>query len=281
MQRLFNKIAVPVDFSRRSVRAIDKAVKLANEHHCSITLLHVVTVNPFAAVAVAEGHVGIPYALINNRKELQFRLDKIAGNISPLLNASQIKAEIITGSWDEAIINYVLQHQIDLVLIGQKSAFSGKRKMLLNPDKIAERSNVPVMTVPANRRITKLLSIVIPVTQFLPVRKLMYGILMASTNNAKIKLLAVQNEKTKDNVLYYLQRAYTLIKENSNVAVETDVILSNNVAEAVNEFSRLQQADLVILNPGTQTKMPGFLSSFLGNIIQKYSSPPVLTVNPL
>lgn len=281
MQKLFNKILVPVDFSRRSLKAVEKVVDFANEYDCSIMLLHVVTINPFAAVAVAEGHVGIPYTIIDNRTELQFQLDRIIAKVSPLLNGHKITSEITVGSWDESIISFVLNNQIDLVLIGQKAKFFGKRKMLLNPDKIAERTNVPVITLPSNRRITRLFSVVIPVTEFIPVRKLMYGIFMAAKSNATIKLLAVENQKTKDNSHHYLQKAYTLIRENSNVAVETEVILSNNVAEATNEFTRLHSADLIIVNPATQTKMPGFMSSLWGNIIQKYSAPPVLTVNPL
>lgn len=80
---------------------------------------------------------------------------------------------------------------------------------------------------------------------------------------------------------YYLQRAARLIRDNSSVKVVTEVIRSENVAEAVERFTREKHADLLILNPNTQTKMPGFFSSLIGNIIQKYSSPPVLTVTPV
>ena len=282
MQKLFNKILVPVDFSTNSKKAIEKAVELAGEYNCRITLLYVVTVAPFSTVAFAEGHMAIPYQAIDNYTELELQLKKLA-DYAILYSSedSEVDYCVKLGSWNESIIEFTLQNNIDIVLIGQKGRVFRKRKMLLNPDKIAERTNVAVITIPSNRRITKLLSVVIPVTEFLPVRKLMYGIFMATTNKAIIKLLAVENQKTKDNALHYLKRAYTLIKENSDVSVETEVILSNNVAEAVNNFSRLHSADLIILNPGTQTKMPGFMSSFLGNIIQKYSAPPVLTVNPL
>lgn len=282
MQKLFNKILVPVDFSANSKKAVEKAADLANEYNCSITLLHVVTIAPFSTVAFAEGHMPIPYQTIGNYAELEFQLKTFAGYAMQYGSGKiEVDYNVKLGSWNESIIEFTLQNRIDIVLIGQIGRVFKKRKMLLSPDKIAERTNVAVITIPSNRRITKLLSVVIPVTEFLPVRKLMYGIFMATTNKAKIKLLAVENQKTKDNALHYLQRAYTLIRENSDVIVETDVILSNNVAEAVNNFSRLHSTDLIILNPGTQTKMPGFLSSFLGNIIQKYSAPPVLTVNPL
>lgn len=153
--------------------------------------------------------------------------------------------------------------------------------MLLNPDTIALKTNIPVITVPANRRLTRLFSIVIPITDFLPTRKLMYGVYIASTYDTVVKLLGIESEKNYHSMQYYLQRAARLIRDNSSVKVVTEVIRSENVAEAVERFTREKHADLLILNPNTQTKMPGFFSSLIGNIIQKYSSPPVLTVTPV
>jgi hypothetical protein len=80
--------------------------------------------------------------------------------------------------------------------------------------------------------------------------------------------------------MYYMMKAYKLISDNCSLKVEFETTQSSNVAEAVNRYAQNISADLVIVNPGTQTKMPGVLSSLLGNIIQRYSSPPVLTVSP-
>lgn len=282
MQKLFNKILVPVDFSAKSKKAVEKAVGIALDYDCSITLLHVVTTSPLSAVAVAEGHMAIPYNIIDNKTELEFQLEKLAA-IARLLSANKIKTDhlVIRGTWDEVIIEMVNQHQFDLVLIGQKGRIFRKRKMMLNPDKIAAKSNIPVITIPSNRRFTRLLSIVIPITDFLPVRKLIYGVYIASKYNTTIKLLGIENEKTNVKVQFYLQKAYQLIQQNSTLKVELDTIVSNNVAEAVSQFAMIHSADLVILNPGAQTKMPGFFSALFGRIVQKYSAPPVLSINPV
>lgn len=109
----------------------------------------------------------------------------------------------------------------------------------------------------------------------------MYAIYMASLYNTTIKLLGVENEKTKDKVQYYIQKAFMLIRDNCSIKVQTEIIFCQNVAEAVNEFAMLESADLVILNPGLETSMPGFFSSLFRNIIQRYTGPPVLTINPL
>lgn len=282
MQKLFNKILVPVDFSLKSKISIAKSVKLAEQYNCSIHLLHVNTISPFSTVLMAEGHMAIPSEMINNKSELEFKLKKYCEYAESLaVKPIRVEGIIQKGTWNDVIIDIVKQNKFDLILIGQKSSILRKRKMLLNPDKIAQKTNVPVITIPSNRRLSNLSTLVIPITDFLPVRKLMYGIYLASGNKTSLKLLGIENEKTKDHVRYYMKKAYQLVNDNCNLKVELELIASNNVAEAVNQFAMINSTDLVIVNPGTQTKMPGVLSSLFGNIIQKYVVPPVLTITPL
>lgn len=282
MQKLFNKILVPIDFSQKSKIALDKAVDIATKYSCSIHLLHVVSYSPLTTVALAEGHMAIPFNMIENEKELGYRLESMCEEIKLQARDSvHVSYSVLKGSWDDIIIHLVNENNFDMVLIGQKARTFKKRSMLLNPDLIAEKTNIPVLTVPVNRRLVRLFSIVIPITDFLPVRKLMYGIYIASNDNTVIKLLGVENRQNKDAVQYYLEKASSLIRKNCEVAVDTELIVSDNVAQAVNQYAALQAADLIIVNPNTETKMPGYFSTLLGNIIQKYSSPPVLTVNPI
>ncbi len=282
MQKLFNKILIPVDFTAKSKMAVEKACDIARQYHCSIHLLHVVPVSPFAAIAMTEGPMAIPLTHIENKTAIEAAFNKLINSVK-LLNGDSIKVEssILHGTWDEAIIEFANHNDFDLVLIGQKESFVLKRKMIINPDRIAARANIPVITVPSNKRLTNLLSIVIPITDFLPVRKLMYGVYIASSYDTTVKLLGIETEGTHDKVQHYLQKAAQLIKENSNIKVEIETLISHNVAEAVNRFTKQKSTDLLILNPQTQTKMPGFFSSLFGNIIQKYSTPPILTVNPV
>lgn len=282
MQKLFNKILVPIDFSAKSKKAIDKAMDMALEHNCTICLLSVVPITPLGALAVADGHFSVPIPLTNDNKELEYKLEKLVSYIY-LHTGGTVEAQtrILFGSWNEAIIDFSYENNFDLVLIGQDDNILKKRRMKLNPDLIAKRTNIPVITIPSNKRITRLFSIVIPITDFLPIRKLMYGIYIASGYDTVVKLLGIENEKNHAKMDHYLQQAAKLIMENSGVKVNIEKIESENVAEGVERFTRKEHADLLILNPDTQTKMPGFFSSLFGNIIQKYSTPPVLTVNPI
>lgn len=281
MQKLFNEILVPVDFSPRSKAAVEKAVEIAGQYNCRIHLLHVTNLSTFTTIALAEGHTMVPAIMVENKVALNTQMNRLVKHIQFLsTNAVRVSCSIQEGTWNESVVNFVCANNIDLVLIAQNRSTLIKRKMYVNPDFIAEKTNIPVITIPSNRRLTRLYSIVIPVTNFLPVRKLMYGVYIGSFYNTTIKLLGIENQRMKKQVQYYLTKSLQLITDNCDVRVETEIIVSNNVAEAVNQFAMLQSADLVIVNPGTQTKMPGFFSSLLGNILQKYSAPPILTVNP-
>lgn len=278
---MFNKILIPVSFSENISRLVAIAADMALQYQCQLHLLHVLPTLPVTGFPITGAYLPDLSDHEAERKELEILLQKLAHDIE-LVNKGNtlVSYSLLLGDWEESIIATVEVQHCDLVLIYQKKKLSYRKSLPVNPDHIASRSNIPVITVPYNRRLTGLHAIVIPITDFLPVRKLIYGVYLASTYNAQVKLLGIENDKTKGKVHYYLQKAYLLIRNNSSLKVDLDTIVSNNVAEAVNQFALLQSADLVIVNPGVQTRMPGWFSSLFGNIIQKYANPPVLTVSP-
>ena len=280
MQKLFNKILVPVNFSASSAKLVQKAVDIAFQYDCSIHLLHIVQ-PAFSLLLSNDDHM--PSAMIDNKNEIEFEMEKYVSLIysrqDNIDNINKPTYSILKGTLNEAVLGCITEQDIDLVLIGRNTRIT-KSKMKIDPDRIAAKTNIPVMTIPLKRDVNHLNSIVIPVTDFLPVRKLIYGIYMASTDNATLKLVGIENKKTRNIVGHYLKKAYGLIKNNCDISVHLLRVSGENVAGAVNEYTSNHSTDLVIVNPRIQTRMPGFFSSFFGNILQKYSSQPVLTINP-
>lgn len=282
MQKLFNNILVPIDFTSDAGKTLDKAIDLANEFKCNIFLLHVVPVSPFVAASLAEGHSFIPHHLAENKRMLEAQMKNLVSSADPGSDQQyKISGTVQSGNWNENVLDFITEQKIDLMMIGQKPAMFWKRKLILNPDLIAKKTNIPVITIPTNKQLKEFYSIIIPITDFLPIRKLMYGIYIASRHNARLKLLGIENSSNTVKVRHYLHKAYQLIRDNCTVAVDLEMVTSNNIADAISSYSNRHAADLIILNPEKQTRMPGFFSSVFGNIIQKYSGPPVLTVNPV
>lgn len=280
MQKLFHRILVPVDFSFRSVKAAEKAVKTAAVYQSSVTLLHVVTKNADAAVNAAPSPMHVPYDHIADRQELEFQLAKLADRtVRKIQPPVAVTTDIVTGIWDDTVINYVRNYSFDCMIIGQQGGFATKRHMRLNADKIADAANIPVVTIPANRKLISLKSITIPVTDFFPVRKLLYGVYLASRNHASIDLLGIEQEQNNEVTDYYLRKATDWLLQHG-VTVKVTKVQHTNTAAAITEFVNKNETDLLILNPGLKTTMPGWRSSLMGMITKKYSLPPVMTVNP-
>lgn len=278
MQKLFNKILIPIDFTSDSGTLLEKAADIAIQYNCSIHLLHVVSYTSSWLTSAIRSKK-IPLESIKNEKDLNMQLNKLCSSIPYILkNKLQVGYSIVKGTWDEVIIDMANHQHYDLVIIGQKTRLTLKRKLHINPDNVAQRTSIPVITVPLNRQLKNFGAIVIPVTDFLPIKKLIYGIYLSNQYNTTIKLLGIENKKTEMNLQHYLSKAYYLVKDNCNVPVEFKIILSNNVVTAVNEFANHNQADLIIMNPETQTKMHGFFSK-LTSMLQKHSALPLLTIN--
>jgi nucleotide-binding universal stress UspA family protein len=78
---------------------------------------------------------------------------------------------------------------------------------------------------------------------------------------------------------HYLKKSFQLIRDNCQVPVDIATVVGVSVADAVNEYAHRNAADLVIVNPGRQSRMPGIVSLLTGSVLQKYSIPPVLTIS--
>lgn len=278
MKKLFNKILVPVNFSSRSTKLVHIAADIARKYDCSIHLLHVVSNSPFSYLPFGANYIYTTDYIIDNKKEIESEMEKYRAVInSKLGDEDRCSYTIVKGNWNDGVIQNVKDQTIDLVLIGQRPLIA-KRRMRINPDKVATKADCPVITIPVDRDITKMKFIIIPVTDFLPEKKLMYGAYVASIYNATIKLLGIENNQTRDSVSHFLKKSYNMIKNYGDITVHLDKIKGDNTAGTLNEFAGRNAVDLIIVNPGTQTRMPGFLSTLWGNILQRYSRLPVLTV---
>ncbi len=272
MQKLFNKILVPVDFTNHSKVTLERAGDIAKQYNCSLYLLYVSRVS---LSSVSGNSSDIPATVFEQMEELRLLVREYTAN------TITIDYSILPGSWDEIIIDMVTTKGIDLVLTGQEKGKKYKPHLnAINPDKIAAKTNVPVLTIPAGQQLLDSYSIAIPVTNFLPVRKLMYGVYMASHYHTRIKLLGIITSETKDKVQYYMEKAYLLLRENCDVEIELKTIASQDVSTAVNEYTAHQSADLIIINPGNQDKQQGFFAKLFEDMMHRTLKPVVLTVAP-
>ena len=135
------KILVATDFSTCSTRTVEHAVALALQCGATLTLLHVIDINPTAAFSYAGGAEALMRGL---RAEAITQMNRLTGS----LTSAQVDAQpmLVEGLPAEEIVEQ--SHGCDLVVLGRESA---KRSWGLfakhTTQRVIEAAACPVLVV--------------------------------------------------------------------------------------------------------------------------------------
>jgi len=252
MVKLFNRILVPVDFSPGSINALERGVEMAKEYQCHLHLLHVIS-DQTPVIFPDEDVMGRAREMKRNRPVLEFELAKLAEQMRQISdNEVGIGYTIEQGRWNSWVIDLVNNYSFDLVLLSMPEKVTRKIRYCLDVDRIAAATDIPVITIPVARQLKKFYSVLIPVTDFLPIRKLIYGVYIASQYKASVQLLGVEGKRGYDRTHYFLERAYDLIRECPLPGIYSEMSRLHKVEEAVQDKWSDGVTSLVILNPDMQ-----------------------------
>jgi nucleotide-binding universal stress UspA family protein len=287
MNKLFNNILVPVDFSNASELAIEKAIDIANHFKCNIHL-----------VFAPANRIGKKYgqrSSSNNGSTIdgstvdrstvdaEARLSQLQNRYTTQLHPGLlIHSSLRKGNMNRAVIEYTLRHNIDLVIIGKsgglvRNLISGTYSI----NEITKHIECPVLTVRKDTASDKWMNIVLPVCSVLPIRKIMFASYLARKYNSRIHLLAMaddENGKSADSNKY-LSKAYQLLRDNTNLMIECHMIRGHNIADTTLRFAQKINADLIVINPGQESRLPGFVNKLLDGSLFSNSKIPVMTIS--
>jgi nucleotide-binding universal stress UspA family protein len=268
----FDNIMIPVDFSINTEVAIKKAIGMAGKDDLKLHLLH---------VAKAGRGPKSRFARWNAEHELEKWREKIRENYP----TAQVKLHILQGqSIQRMIIECAASLKPDLIVIGKKnpprrwSFFRG-----VWPDAIAKQSNCPVLTVKPGSADSRTRIILIPIRDFLPVRKLEWAVMLAKKYRAQVHLLAIQDqEKPKDWALpQVFLKAYNELRDHLHHPIEYSTTGRRRSARATLDYAELVMADMILVNPETESGILG-LSGYrhISDLLRKDSKIQVLDVEP-
>ena len=142
---MYDHILVPTDGSDHAERAAEHAALLAEAFDATLHLLTVVDIEaaagPFSAGGVDEAYVERRSAA--EREALAELADSLDGAVA-------VETEVVTGQPAEGILDYVTDHEADLVVMGTHGR-SGLRRYLTGSvaERVLRLSPVPVLTVRA------------------------------------------------------------------------------------------------------------------------------------
>ena len=273
MKNYFNRILVPVLFNGDTTETVKQAVAVANELACDILLLHVINSKTRVSFFKRIARPG-------QFESCESRMRNIVEEFRPeLRDGLLMNYSVQIGSWQAIVKDIIIAQHIDLlVLPGQSRSLFEKWNGYLDVNKLSQQTKCPVLSVTSDFRISKLHDIVVPVSDFLPIRKLTAATYLARKFNGVVHLLGQTDEVYTKGLKKsrHLAKAYQLLRDYTNVKVYCTSAKSNASNDAL-AYANSVQADLIVVNPGKETGLSGWFSKWMGNLYDR-SNIPVLTI---
>ena len=282
MKKLINHILVPVNFNSNTELVMVKAIQAANQFNSDIHLLYVQT-GMLSIPFVYDGHFsGAIYNV--SAEEAEKKMKKLIEEYQHLLNDGLfMTTKISAGNWCFIIKEQVIIKHIDLIILprtGKKA--EGALLYKVNVNQLAQQTQCPILTVTKNFNIDHLQNIVVPLDDFLPIRKLTAATYLAKKFNGAIHLMGRKGQSAADDrkKSRCLTRAYQLLRDYTSVKVHCSVQDGYAVADDTLAYAKNIHADLIVVNTGKESRLKGWFSKWMGNYLYKESSIPVLTMAP-
>lgn len=267
MEGAFNKLLIPVDFSLNSDIAIKKAASLVGMEKAVFHLLHVVAPRQRLAALKA-------------RNDLQ----QLEGHIRENHPGLDVKIHVLKGaSVQHMIVECAKMLNPDMIIVGKQNkprrwfSFRG-----ILPDVVARKTNCPVLTVKLGSIDTRTRVIVIPIRDFLPERKLEWAVLLARKFKARVHLLAIRGGRQEGHLPpQVFLKAYHYLRERLHQPIEFVTAVRNNPVKATLSYAELIRADMILVNPETESGVGRFAGSrHMSDLLGRDSKIQILDVEP-
>jgi nucleotide-binding universal stress UspA family protein len=185
-------------------------------------------------------------------------------------------------SIQQSIIEVAIKVRANLIVIGKKSNHSWFPFLhTVLTTKLAEATSSAVLTVKPGSLHNKIRTVVVPVTNYVPERKMQAISALCAKRGMKVYLVTFCNN---DHIpakfsASALLKVYQWLKLSLHCSAEYAVLHGTNKAKAIIEYAEKIDADILLVNPGEETKF-GWLNSHISDIFPSRSKMQVLTVQP-
>lgn len=273
MQNYINTILAAVDFTAKSLNAVEMALHIASRHKARIILFHntaTYTVidrtgkQVIGADILDEQYKKAEDTLMDLKTSLQDRYPSLTFQ-------AVIKNEhLITG------INEVIGSQnVDLVICGTSGKQQFAQLMLGSLSyEILNNANCSVLLVPENCNKYTFDKILVPVRVLEDLsNKIDLSIAIARKNKGAISLLGLSGEEDLRKIKDAYQRAKTNLAISSQ-DYDAQFLMAQNKAFQISQCSQEDEADIIILNYKDENSWKSFFSeNFLKQIINYTNIP--------
>jgi nucleotide-binding universal stress UspA family protein len=273
---LYN-IMVPVDFSGNNKWAIAKAMELANTFHCNIHLVHVLhrPIIPFIPIDRTDF---TPYESTTELHACRKKLEALKSSYSnQLCGNGKIEISVLQGTKSSTLPKYIQQYEMDLVVTGL-SKFNLIQRIIssVSISRLVRKTNIPVLAVRSSGLISHFKKIVLPLHDNVPLRSIKMATMLGRHFKSTVYLVSLRNnEPGQPNIL---SNALEVIQSLSTIPVQSILLEGKNLAKSTLEFSKKINADLIMVNPVKEFRLPGLWNRLTNKILSYGSKIPVITM---
>lgn len=280
MCALFSNILIPVDFSVNTHIAVQKAIWLSSHNTTVIHLLHVDNSITGTSVHYMHSYMAQLPFITTIAKNNEYKMQEIKKyindyNLNIQVNIYIIKEELI----QDAIIKVANELTVDLIIIGKNKNHNWFPFLKsVNASHINKKTECAVLTVKPGGFSNKIKSVVIPVGNTNPQKKI--DLLNAITGNGRPKIhLIVVNKKEE---LYkwpgaFLQ-AYRTLVQYQHYPVEYEILKGKPPAKVIFNYTKSVKADFVILNSSEESKINTLSGMQINDLVLPGSKLKVITM---
>lgn len=264
--KLYN-ILVPVDFTVKNKYAIAKAIELSNSFHCNIHLVYV---------------TGKRRLVFERNKKAETALQRLVHlkdmYRQQLCGEGSFEINALSGNRQKELANYIRQYEMDLVVTGL-SKFNLLQRIAssVSISRLAKRTNVPVLAVRSGGLICHYKKIVLPVSDEIPMRQIRLAALLGRAFKSTVYFVSLRKNAT-EGAPGIVDKALEVIQSISTIPVQCFLLEGQNLAKSTLEFSRKINADLIMVNPIKDFRLPGLWNKITNKLLSYASKVPVVTV---
>ena len=274
---MFKTILLPVDLEINTEMGVKKALELSDPGQSVIHLFHVQKpVMPWSPIwgnkiLPADDQDRFPYKLLQWKTLIEENYPHIKVNADVTCSAKI----------EKAIIQKAKGIKADIIIIGKHSCHRWLTFMnTVFPNNIAKATGSPVLTFKPGSIYTKLKSVVVPVGPEVPQKKVDLIMALRQKFRFTIHLVTVVNNKKNVNKFsgYPVLETYRYLKDSVQCPLHYEVLHGENVAQSAFEYAKDIKADILLVEPESETKLSSFPTKHIIDELKPNSKLQILAV---
>ncbi len=264
--KLYN-ILVPVDFTNKNKWAIAKAIELSNSFNCNVHLVYV---------------TGKRNSFFVRNTNIEASLKKLeqlkAMYKNQLCGEGSLEISVLAGSRQKQLTSYIEQYEMDLVVTGL-SKFNLIQRIIssVSISQLAKKTNIPVLAIRSGGLVCHFKKIVLPVSGEVPMRQIRLAALLGRAFKSTVYFVSLRKH-ADDTAKGILDTALEMVQSISTIPVQCFLLEGQNLAKSTLEFSKKINADLIMVNPIKDFRLPGLWNKVTNKLLSYASKIPVVTV---